>query len=95
MKPPSESKAGASCRPLSVSPPSVPSVVDMSAAPTPAKLVEKSLHAFGFHGRKRHPVNSRGSVVGLGQPIGFPERLPFANVDIQPPEPPRSVQPSP
>jgi hypothetical protein len=52
-----------------------------------SELIEKSLHAFGFHCRKRHPVNSRCSVVGLGLPIGFPESLPFANVYIQAPEP--------
>ena len=51
-------------------------------------LVEKLLRTSGFYCRKRHPVNSRCSVIGLSLPIGFPESLPFTDVNIQAPESP-------
>src|SRR5215470_8003386 len=66
-----------------------------------AKLSEKSLQPSSFDRLERHPIDSRGSVVLLGKLIGFPESLPFADVDIQPPESPSrfslrlDVKPSP
>lgn len=52
------------------------------------ELVEKFRLASCFHSRKRHAVNTRCSVVGLGLPIGFSQCLPLTNVNIQTPEPP-------
>src|SRR5262249_31295584 len=45
-------------------------------------------HPAGLDVLKRYPVNPWGTVVGLGHPIGFPEGLHFADMDIQAPEPP-------
>src|SRR6516165_9824942 len=51
-----------------------------------AELLEKLFPTFSFDRLERHPIHSRGSVVLLRELIGFPERLSFADVDIQPPE---------
>src|SRR5215470_2633526 len=43
---------------------------------------------FGLDGLKRHSVNSRSTVVLLGQPKGFAQRLQLADMHIQSPESP-------
>src|SRR5262245_16699278 len=53
------------------------------------KLFEKSLQSVRFNKLKRHPVNSRSSIIRLCQPIRFAESLSFANVNKQPPKAPR------
>ena len=53
------------------------------------RRIDTALHPFGLNRLKRYSVNSRSSVVALGQPIGFPQGLPFADVNVQPPTAPR------
>src|SRR5712672_394757 len=52
-------------------------------------LVQKSVHSPFLDGLEGDPVNSRGSVVLLGQAVGFVERLFLADVDEQAPKTPR------
>src|SRR5215469_9793484 len=53
-----------------------------------AKLVQKSLYAFGLHGRKRDTINSWCPVVDSSSPISFTQSFQLTNVHIQTPEPP-------
>src|SRR5439155_1810115 len=51
-------------------------------------LLEERLHTTRLDGLERHPVDSRGAVVLPGQRIGGVQRLPLADMNVQPPEPP-------
>src|SRR5258708_3257549 len=52
-------------------------------------LPNKAVHSPFLDGLEGDPVNSRGSVVLLGQAVGFLERLFLADVDVQAPKTPR------
>src|SRR5215813_12985622 len=48
----------------------------------------KPLHSTFFDGLERDSVYSRRPVVFFRHPVGFVERLPFADVDVKSPETP-------
>lgn len=62
---------------------------------------EEVLHALRLDGLKRHPVNTRSTVVSSGQRVRFAQCFHLTDMDVQPPEPPRrfslrlDVYPSP
>jgi hypothetical protein len=53
------------------------------------ELREESVHARDFNRLERHPVHTRGAVVGFGQRVRGAERFQFADVNVQAPEAPR------
>src|SRR5712691_3966366 len=53
------------------------------------KLREESVHTRPFDGLERHPVDTRGPVVGFCQRVRGAERFQFADVNVQAPEAPR------
>ena len=52
-------------------------------------LPDEDVHSPFLDGREAHPVHSRGSVVLLGQAVGFAQRLFLADMDEKAPETPR------
>lgn len=55
------------------------------------QLLEEPLHARPLDGLERLPVDTRGTVVGLGERIRRAKRLQLTNVDVQAPEAPGRV----
>src|SRR5947208_250996 len=51
-------------------------------------LLEEEVHSARLDGLERDPVDTRGPVVLLGHRVGFVERLPLTDVDVQAPETP-------
>src|SRR5262249_53515147 len=51
-------------------------------------LLEEEAHPARLDGLERDPVDAGSPVVLLGQRVGFGERLPLADVDVQAPETP-------
>src|SRR5713101_8191263 len=51
-------------------------------------LFQKTFPSAFLNGFKRHPVNSRSSVIILRHPVGFLERFHLADVNVQSPETP-------
>src|SRR5262249_50571895 len=53
-----------------------------------AEFLDEVVHSLGLDRLECHPVYARGSVVSLGESVGFPEGLRLAHVGIQSPEAP-------
>jgi hypothetical protein len=52
-------------------------------------LLQEWLHSRRFAGLERHPIDTWRAVVFFSHPVGFVERFPFADMDVEAPEAPR------